>query len=243
MATAAGKRPGRPSKDAIRIRREDEILDAAVKLFAQRGYSDANTQELADRLGVGKGTIYRYFPTKRDLFLAAVDRVIRGLIEAIDAAAESADDPLHRMANAVKAYLGYFAEHPEFVELLILERAQFKDRQKPTYFVYKDANAERRREAFRQLIAEGRIRQMSVDRIIEVLSDLLYGTMFTNYFAGRNRSPEEQAKDILDVVFHGILSESERHAGQAAEHRHPSLALQASPKHESRRSAAERKGP
>ena len=50
----------------------------------------------------------------------------------------------------------------------------------------------------------------TVERILDVLADVLYGTMFTNYFSGRSRSPAEQARDILDIAFYGILSESER---------------------------------
>ena len=51
---------------------------------------------------------------------------------------------------------------------------------------------------------------MPVERITDVIGDLVYGTMFTNYFTGPRKPPEAQAQDILDVVFHGILSESER---------------------------------
>ena len=51
---------------------------------------------------------------------------------------------------------------------------------------------------------------MPVERITDVLSDLVYGTMFTNYFTGNQKPFEAQAKDILDVVFHGILSDKER---------------------------------
>jgi hypothetical protein len=46
---------------------------------------------------------------------------------------------------------------------------------------------------------------MPVDRITDVLSNLLYGTMFTNAIAGTGKSPDAQARDILDVVFLGIL--------------------------------------
>ena len=62
------------------------------------------------------------------------------------------------------------------------------------------------------IIAEGRIRNMPVERILGVLSDLLYGTMITNYFIGRQKPIEEQARDILDVVYNGILTDSERQA-------------------------------
>ena len=51
---------------------------------------------------------------------------------------------------------------------------------------------------------------MPVERITTVFIDLAYGTIFTNHFTGRCRALEDQARDILDVVFHGILGESER---------------------------------
>jgi AcrR family transcriptional regulator len=212
MATnaVASARPGRPVDGELRDRRRDEILDAASALFAQRGYTETTTDMLAEKLGVGKGTIYRYFPTKRDLFLGAVDRLMRQLLDTIQDAVAPIDDPLDRIAHAIRTYLTFFAEHPEFVELIIQERAQFKDRKKPTYFEHRDADKERHHEFFRQLIAAHRVRGIPVDRLDDVLSDLVYGTMFTNYFTGRRRSAAEQAGDILDVVFHGILSESER---------------------------------
>ena len=60
------------------------------------------------------------------------------------------------------------------------------------------------------MIADGRVRNIPVERILDVLSDLLYGTMITNYFTGRRKPVDEQARDILDVVYNGILTESER---------------------------------
>ena len=210
METVSPRRLGRPVNHDIRARRQEEILDAAAKLFASRGYSEANVQELADVLKVGKGTIYRYFPTKEELFLATVDRMMQKLTAAIDASIERVADPLDQVVELFKAYLAFFAEHPEATELLIQERAHFKDRKTPTYFAYREANMRRRRDYVRSLIAEGRFRDIPVDRIGDVIGDLLYGTMFTNYLAGRDRSPAEQADDLLDVALYGILSESER---------------------------------
>jgi AcrR family transcriptional regulator len=190
--------------------RREEILDAATELFAEQGYSDTVTQGLVEKLQVGKGTLYRYFPSKRELFLAAADRVMRRLSERVDSALVGVDDPLERVARAVRAHLSFFAEHPQYVELLIQERAQFKDRTTPTYFVHRNNRVGRWREMYRSLIAEGRVREIPAERISDVLSDLVYGTMFTNYFTGPRKSSDGQAQDILDVVFLGILSDSER---------------------------------
>jgi AcrR family transcriptional regulator len=205
-------KPRRSVEPALCARHE-EILDAATKLFAEHGYSDTVTQSLAEKLQVGKGTLYRYFPSKRDLFLAAADRVMQRLRAHMDEHLEGIEDPLERIAQAIRLYLAFFAEHPEFVELLIQERALFKDRKKPTFMQHREKNVERWRALYRSLIAEGRVRDMPVEKITDVMSDLCYGTMFTNYFSGPRKPFDAQARDILEIVFFGILSESERQKG------------------------------
>jgi AcrR family transcriptional regulator len=204
------KKPRRPSDQDHCARRQEEILDMAARLFAEHGYSETDTQLLADQLGVGKGTLYRYFPSKRELFLAAADRVMVRLRKHVDSSIEGIADPLDQLAAAIRAYLAFFAEQPGYVELLIQERAQFKDRKKPTYFEHRERNIQRWRDMYQQLMDCGRIRPMPVERITNVLGNLVYGTMFTNYFTGPNKPFEEQAAEILDIVFQGILTDSER---------------------------------
>ena len=201
-----GKR-GRPRDEASREQRRNQILDTAATIFAERGFPHTDVQAVADRLDIAKGTIYLYFPNKRALFLAAADRAMDRLGLAVEQVAGQARSPLERLAWAIHAYLAFFDEHPYFVELLIQERAEFKDRPKPTYFEHRDRNIGPWRELIRGLIAEGQIRDMPVDRVVDVMSDLLYGTMFTNHFSGRKKSVDEQYRDILDVVFSGVLSE------------------------------------
>jgi hypothetical protein len=104
---------------------------------------------------------------------------------------------------------------------LIQERALFKDRAKPTYQVHREVNAARWHETYRTLIAEGRVRDVPVERITDVVSDLAYGTVFTNYYTGRRKPLEAQARDIVDVVFHGILTGEERRRQASAGHGGP----------------------
>jgi AcrR family transcriptional regulator len=210
VSTTAPKKPRRPDAESLYVSRCEQILETAARLFARHGYAGTDTQLLAETLGVGKGTIYRYFPSKEELFLAAVDRTMRKLRERIDGSIQGIDEPFERIREAVRAFLAFCAENPDFVELLMQERAQFKDRTEPTYFKYHKANVEPWREMYRSLIADGRVRDMPVERITSVICDLCYGTIFTNYFTGSCKPSDEQAADILDVVFHGILSDTER---------------------------------
>ena len=149
------QKPPTPARQAALHRRCEEILEKAISLFAAHGYAGTDTQLLADELQVGKGTLYRYFHSKEELFLAAVDVVIRRMHERIEASLASVEDPLKQGREGILAYLAFFAEHPRYVELLIQERALFKDRGQPTYFQQRERNVERWRTLYRRLKAIG----------------------------------------------------------------------------------------
>lgn len=204
------KRNGRVSSVAGQEERREAILDTATELFAEQGFSDAMTQAIAERLNLGKGTIYRYFSSKRELFLAAADRVMRKMLEAVNEKIAGEQDGLRQVVKGTTAFLAFFSEHPKYVELLIQERAFFKDRKRPTFDEHREVNGRRWQLLYTRLIAEGRVRPMDVQQISEVIGNLLYGTMFTNYFAGRHKPVAQQAHEIIDIVFRGILSDEER---------------------------------
>lgn len=208
MSQGTSKNPTVESKGCAE--RREEILDAATRLFAAHGFANADTQRLVDELGVGKGTLYRYFPSKRALFLAAADRVMLRLRDRIDASTAGVDDPLEQITEAVGAYLDFFGEHSEYVELLTQERAQFKDRETPTYFVHREKSVQRWRDLYRSLIAEGRVRDIPVRRITDVVLAAMYGSMTLKYFSGRPETFATSAEDILDIIFFGILTRAER---------------------------------
>ena len=68
MNSTAKKGPGRPKDESLQERRREEILDAAASLFAQHGYRSTDMEYVAAALGIAKGTIYRYFTSKEELF-------------------------------------------------------------------------------------------------------------------------------------------------------------------------------
>lgn len=205
-----GKARGRPKNADLAARRCEQLLDAAADVFARRGYPDADVQEVADVCGVAKGTVYCYFPSKEKLFLATVDRVMHSLRAAVRNAGAEIADPLDRIEVAIRAYLTYFRDHPGHAELLIIERAEFRERKTPTYLEHRRSNVCEWADLYTDLIAAGRVRDIPVTRILNVVGDLVYGTMFTNHFSGQNRSVEDQARDVLDVLFFGLLTPRER---------------------------------
>ncbi len=168
-------------------------------------------ERVAAEAGIAKGTLYLYFPGKQELFFACVDWGMSWMQQTVRAAAESVSDPFERIAVAVRAYLEFFEEHPEYVELVIQERAIFRDRKQSTYFEYRVANIGYWQDLYRELIADGRLRaDLPVERITDTVGSLLYGTMFTNRFMGRSVSLDEQYAALLEIMFRGLSSDAER---------------------------------
>ena len=207
----------RASRADIREKRRQSILETAAKLFAAQGYADCDMERLAAECGVAKGTLYLYFPGKQELFFACTDWGMRQLQESVRAAAQAVEEPFERIGNAIRAYLAFFDRHPEYVELLIQERAIFKDRKQPTYFAHREANVGYWRDLYRRLRDEGRVRQdIGVDQLVDTIGSLLYGTMFLNHFIGRKVSLDEQYAAVFKFLLGGILgSDCRGGAGEA----------------------------
>lgn len=210
--TMTPRAPGRPEDPALKARREDEILTAAAKLFAQRGYADTQMQTIADHLGVGNGTVYRYFRTKESLFLATVERGLAELTAEMDAVFANDGAPFEQMRQAVRVYLRFFHRRPEMAELFIQERAAFRHHHRPLYFVSMDKDEKdcTHAEFFDRLRNAGLVREMPMERFFNVVADLLYGIVLTNLLSGRTVDPDAQADDVLDVILNGVLSDSAR---------------------------------
>lgn len=198
---------GRTRQEEVVARRAEEILDIAIEVFAAQGFANADVQQIADRAGVGKGTVYRHFGNKDGLFLAAAELGLTRLKESIDLLADPLTDPLEQLRVASRAFLAFFDAHPEIVELVIQERAHFRDRTTATFFGPRtDERAQRWRERMQKLIAEGVIRDLPVEQIMDTIGRFLYGAVFVNYFARRESSLAQQAEPIVDAIFHGILN-------------------------------------
>lgn len=81
--------------------RPQELLDAALALFVEKGFAATRSEEVAHRAGVSKGTLYLYYPSKEDLFKAVVRQNLSRLIaegqEVVDAFAGSTSSLLREL--------------------------------------------------------------------------------------------------------------------------------------------------
>ena len=90
----AARKPARARKVEPEARRQ-AILEAALSVFAERGFEAARLDDVAARAGVAKGTLYLYFRDKEALFEELVRGAVSPIIEAVSRAASAPDVPVH----------------------------------------------------------------------------------------------------------------------------------------------------
>lgn len=92
--------------------RRESVIRAATAEFARGGYHGTSTEAIAKRVGVSQPYLFRLFPGKKAIFLAATERCIEDTIQTFSEAAEGleGEEALHAMANA---YTRLIAERPE----------------------------------------------------------------------------------------------------------------------------------
>src|SRR6187549_1505576 len=104
------------------LRRSDEIIDAAARVFAERGYHGTSTQAIADVLGMRQASLYYYFPSKEAALELVCARGTDGFVEGAEAVMESAGAPLEKLARLIAAHLAPIDTMPDYVRVFINER-------------------------------------------------------------------------------------------------------------------------
>lgn len=92
----------------VRESRRDELLAAAIRCFAMRGFEGASTREIAREAGAKQPLLYYHFGSKADLYLAAVLDQLDRLHEGLQAALSGRQDHLDRLHTFVRTYYDHF---------------------------------------------------------------------------------------------------------------------------------------
>lgn len=81
--------------------KENDILSAAIEVFHEKGFSNTSIQDIANRAGIGKGTIYEYFKSKEELFINSIKFDIMSIVSRIKASNSAEDEFFVRMSTHI----------------------------------------------------------------------------------------------------------------------------------------------
>jgi AcrR family transcriptional regulator len=105
-----------------RRRRAPEIIDAAARVFAERGFHGATTQDIADVLGIRQASLYYYFASKEAALELVCLKGVEGFFEAAKAIAAGPGSARNRLARLIDSHLSPLLDRSDYVRVFLNER-------------------------------------------------------------------------------------------------------------------------
>jgi len=113
--------------------RKEEILQAAIRVFYRKGFHAARIQDVADELGMQKGSLYHYISTKEDLIKGLVAGILEGMIEVTTGILATGHTARQKVGMAIEAHLLRTVEDRENWGILLREDLELLNRNSPAY--------------------------------------------------------------------------------------------------------------
>lgn len=195
-----GEKRRKKHKDA-----RSRILQAALAEFSERGYHASTIDSIADRAGIAKGTVYRYFKTKEALFLALKEDTMSEFVELARRDLSGEDDILVIIERVIRMYLSFFENNSAFFKVIIQEHKEFG-----TEFSEKFINElilalpGLKRRCWKAS-RSGRLKQMNYFTVFYGIIGFLNGVIQKWLHDGGEGALVTEIDTVIEVLFYGFV--------------------------------------
>lgn len=194
-------------KELEKEARKKDILDAAAKLFSERDFQHVKVDDIAERVGLSKGTIYLYFENKEQLFFSIIIERAKTLHERLQYASECEEPFLDCLRNFVSTYLGFFREHQAFFKLIHSEKTRMD---MESHYKMHDYSSEVLKNLFLIVIelmnrgqSAGLLRDGDPRTFSKILIALLNVYTFQRIILGEEVAHEVEVDEVVDYFMNG----------------------------------------
>lgn len=186
-----------------RARRREVILNAAAELFAGRDYASVQVEEVAKRAGVGKATLYRYFPSKEELYLESLERALGGLEQKLSAELAPRHQPATvRLSSMVSALVDTLSEQLQTLKLLGGDQSDLADRTRRILRRRSQSTATALQQVLADGMASGEFRKVD----LEIVPLLIIGMVRGGIMQLGDRPREALERSVIDLLMSGITT-------------------------------------
>lgn len=188
------------TKRIPRAIREQQMLDSAIRVFADLGYRSASMDTIARHASISKPMLYLYYGSKEELFSACVVRESGRLIDRLTAAATGSDGPRDSLESVVQAFLEYVDSNSDSWNVVYrqaMAEPTFRDEVERTRSVLVDLTAD--------LLAQNSVDSRSREEL-EVVATALVGAgeAVANRVAQHSMPTEVAAGVVVDLAWRGL---------------------------------------
>jgi AcrR family transcriptional regulator len=196
---------GKTKHDIVTEFRTGEILSAARKVFAEKGFSDATMDQIAESAGVAKGTLYLYFPSKRDVYFATVRKTAEELDSITSARMSAQTDTRASIRAFIQSRLEYFEGNREFFSIYYAEFGNVVHPSSPNHPCHDFYVAQLRKleSLLSRAVERGEVRAIPVQAAATSIFEITRGWMLRR-LAGVPTSMAEDIDTLTGILWQGI---------------------------------------
>ena len=154
--------------------RKDRIMDAALRIFAEKSFADATISEISKEAGVSEATIYEYFGTKEDLLFAIPEKITNDTFEESEMVLPYIKDVEGRLRAIMYSYVCLYQNNPDYSALVLLQLMSNKRFRQTAAHAAIRRSAHRLLDCVREGVANGTFRE-DVDAYL--VRSMLLGTI------------------------------------------------------------------
>jgi len=189
--------------------RRTRILCAAQDVFAQQGFRSAEVKTIAERAGVGKATIYKFFASKEALLLVIVEESLNYMRDLALANIVGSGDPLTRLEHAARSMARFLEQNRQFAHVLIQEAGEFMGDIQRKHLALVEQNMPFAEAFFGSLRDQGYFQALSTRESIHMMVNVMIGATYTWVLTGEGNL-EEQAVRYLRVLVEGLRTDPKK---------------------------------
>jgi TetR/AcrR family fatty acid metabolism transcriptional regulator len=187
------------------------IVQCAGEVFSQREFHEVLTDDIAQRLGIGKGTIYRYFDSKEALYLAAIGEGLNGLHVAITAVLEQAA-PLRATVEAlVRTMITYFWRQRDFFVLMHRLESKLRAEERADWRRHRNEANGMVSRVLDRAVASGEIAPVNTRLAVEVLFGMIRAVCV---YRAEDDRPDDLSRLVTTLFLRGVIGGSDLPAGR-----------------------------
>jgi AcrR family transcriptional regulator len=195
-----------------RNERRQKILAAAAELFGANPYDSVQMRDVAARAEVGKPTLYRYFPSKEELFLEVFKSGLDRLDSEVAAILKDRDQPGRSLERLLQAMLNALGGQVAALRMLTDDQSAVMRRWRNEFRRRRRPFVEAARTILEQGVATGEFRPIDLEAVPSMLIGIVRGGLI-----GTDRLPRERfAAAMIDLVMHALLARGQSAAAHAA---------------------------
>lgn len=184
-------------REQNKIKKRKCILDAAIKLFSEKGFEQTSIEELAKEAGIGKGTVYSYFQTKRDIVKAFCDDLLEYTRNELAVRTNPETSLTEQLMIIFMADFKYVSENKEFSRVFLQEKVFPKEGFSDEDFEVQNSYFEMLYPIYQRAQQRGELRQdlelLHISGHFYALYLLLVSCWYTGMIANENISGAFQA--------------------------------------------------